>query len=54
MEKYLLNLPSELKSQLQALAKTRGFTLNGFILEVIWKYIDSLAEERKSQQTERG
>lgn len=37
-EKYLMNLPKELKEFLQKLAKKKGYSLNAMILKVLWDY----------------
>lgn len=39
MEKYLLNMPGELKSILTKEAKGQGFTLNGFVLLILWEWV---------------
>lgn len=40
MSKYLINMPTELKVKLTNMARKRGFTLNGFILEILWAYVE--------------
>lgn len=39
MEKYLLNMPKEMKSTLMAIAKKDGYSLNAQILFIISEWI---------------
>ena len=47
MEKYLLNMPEDLKRNLTDIAKGQGFTLNGFILLILHGWIKAQEREQK-------
>ncbi len=39
MEKYLLNMPKELKTTLTDIGKREGYSLNAQILFILWEWV---------------
>jgi predicted DNA-binding protein len=39
-DNFSLRMPKILKEALQAIAKPRGKTLNGLILDILWAYVE--------------
>ena len=45
MVKYLISMPDKLKKALTKMAKEKGFTLNGYLLEIFWNHIKQQEEK---------
>lgn len=48
MEKYLLNMPKELKEKLTVIGKKDGYTLNAQILFILWSWIKDYENQERS------
>lgn len=45
MEKYLLNMPKDMKKELTGIAKQGGYTLNAQILFILWEWLKNQDEK---------
>lgn len=39
-----IRIPKDLQEQLASLAKKQGFTRNGLVLKILWKYVEEKTE----------
>ena len=45
MEKYLLNMPKELKTILTNIGKKEGYSLNAQILFILWEWVKKQGQD---------
>lgn len=50
-DRYLLSMPKELKEEITQIAISKGISLNAFILNILWEYLENINKGEWNMKT---